>query len=490
MTRQSRTAFLLACATACCPAAGLLLTGCGKSAGPAGQQAGALVRDAAPSLPPLSQPRLLTVPGEVRPVAGDWVDSSDASLRQSDRHLQNKVADQSQQSFLPVTDGTATNNNPAARPAHVQPKAGPYQPPAPAQAGPYTVEGIQRIKEPAPLAQPAAPAATYVAPNFQTPSLAPVQPAAPTFQPPLQTQFVAQRQPMVGPARDRSGLRAVSERINALNHQAVGLANRGALHAAREDLIQSLRIAAQSLDAADGTSAYSSALDQGLTALVEAEDFALHGAAATVPMRVEDIVVGHRTAVLHDLQGQEISPVIAMQRYYGYAGERLTFAGGEMPAAADTLFWLGKVHNGLARQSQQADRLQGPQAMVCFRAALSVAPQHYLAANELGVLLARYGQLQDAKALLQQSVTTRSHAEGWQNLAIVHKRLGETQLATLAEQELAALGGTSALAAANKANAVRWVEPKTFAASGGQNQSWEQPTGPVASQPRSTGARR
>jgi hypothetical protein len=87
-------------------------------------------------------------------------------------------------------------------------------------------------------------------------------------------------------------------------------------------------------------------------------------------------------------------------------------------------------------------------------------------------------------------VTTRSHAEGWQNLAIVHKRLGETQLATLAEQELAALGGSNALAAANKSNAVRWVEPKTFAASGGQNQSWEQPTGPVAAQPRSAGVRR
>lgn len=294
----------------------------------------------------------------------------------------------------------------------------------------------------------------------------------------------------MGPRRDRSGFGAVTERINALNYQAVALANRGALFAAREDLLQSLRIATQSLDAADGTSAYSQSLEQGLTALNEAEDFALHGSAGTVPMRIEDIVAGHRTPVLREQAGQETSPVIAMQRYYGFAGERLTAAAGELPAAADTLFWLGKVHNSLARQSQHADRLQGPQAMVCFRAALSVAPQHYLAANELGVLLARYGQLQDAKTLLQQSVTTRSHAEGWQNLAIVHKRLGENELATLAEQELAALGGRGSLAGNTGSSAVRWVEPKTFAATGGQAQSWDQPTSPATAQSRAAGTRR
>lgn len=496
MTRLSRTAFLLACCTGSFTSAGLLVTGCGKSAGPAEHRALSPVRTTTVApLPPLREPRLLAVPGEIRPVAGDWADSPDAAFRYSERHQQKDVVDRSPTSFAPTTSGAAAAPSTPVRPAVVQPKPGPIQQPAPVQAGPYTVEGIQRFKEPAAVAPPVT---TFAAPSFNAPSIAPIQQASPTFQPPRQPQFVAQRSPVMGPPRDRSGLRPVSERINAINHQAIGLANRGALFAAREDLIQSLRIATQSLDAFEGTSAYSHALDQGLTALNEAEDFALHGAAATVPMRVEDIVAGHRTPVLRDLQGQEVSPVIAMQRYYGFAGERLTFAAGQLPAAADTLFWLGKVHNGLARQSQQADRLQGPQAMVCFRAALSAAPQHYLAANELGVLLAHYGQLHDAKALLQQSVTTRSHAEGWQNLAIVHKRLGETELAQLAEQEFAAAGGRTALASAGNSGAVKWVEPKTFAASGGQTpsaggqaQSWEQPTGPVAAQPRSaTGARR
>jgi len=327
--------------------------------------------------------------------------------------------------------------------------------------------------------------------------MAPLQAEQPVFR---QAQLPVASQPVMqpsGPARDRSSFRAVQERIAGMNQQAIHLANRGALFAAREDLLQSLRLASQSLDAAEGTSAYSVSLDQGLTALAEAEDFAQQGATSTKPIQIDQIVAGHRTPVLHNLDSTELSPVIAMQQYYGFAGDRLTASAGNLPAAADSLFWLGKVHSALARESAQADRMQGPQAMVCFRAALTVAPQHYLAANELGVLLARYGQLQDAKRLLQQSVNAKAHPEGWQNLVIVHRRLGEEQLATLAEQELVAMTGRSVPAApAGTKPPVTWLEPKAFATSGRQTDSWESPTapnspaGPLANQPRSTGTRR
>lgn len=274
----------------------------------------------------------------------------------------------------------------------------------------------------------------------------------------------------------------------ALNYQAIRLANRGALYAAKEDLLQALRIATQSLDAAEGTGAHSQALNQGLTALREAEDFALHGAMATEPLEIGQIIAGHRTPVLREQAGQEISPVIAMQQYYGYAGQRLSFAAGDLPAAADSLFWLGKVHNSLARQSVQADRLQGPQAMVCFRAALAVAPQHHLAANELGVLYARYGELNEAKKLLQQSVASKPHAEGWQNLAIVHERLGEAQLAQLAKQEFALAAARSPTAGKNQPP-VTWLDTKAFAATAGPQPTPSGPSSAVATQPNN-GTRR
>jgi tetratricopeptide (TPR) repeat protein len=491
MPRFRRTAILLAC----CTPAGLFFAGCGQQESTPIQAAAKLpVSDV--SLPPLREPRLLPPTGDVRP-AGDWVDASDASLRQSERHL--RGADQTLQRGISAPSPTVdlnpnTYTGPVARPAE-----SPRRPTMPTQVGPYPMDPPPVIREPAPetAAPRTAALPTNVAPQTSTtqpitpPSFTGLSLTSPTEQPQEYRQIPPLEPPggpVIGPPRDRSGFRAVAERIHALNLQAVDLANRGALYAAREDLIQSLRIATQSLDAADGTNAYSQALDQGFTALQEAEDFALHGAAATTPIPVEQIVVGHRTPVLKDRANQEIPPVIAMQQYYGYAGERLTFAAGELPAAADTLYWLGKVHNALARQSVQADRLQGPQAMVCFRAALSVAPQHYLAANELGVLLARYGQLHDAKKLLQQSVTTRSHPEGWQNLAIVHQRLGEKEMAALAEQELYALTGQRQINTSRPA--VHWLEPKAFAKTGGQP-GWDTPSAaPLASQPRSPGARR
>jgi tetratricopeptide (TPR) repeat protein len=492
MSHFSRTAFLLACITP----AGLSLVGCGQPAAPAARPAITPVRPVATSLPPIREPRLIAVPSDVRPVAGEWLDSShDGGLRYSERHLQGsgsetpqRIAAPTEPSPLGAPSGQPEVSEDVRRRLIVRQPAAPTASPAPRQAGPYSE---QLPESPTPVLAPQAPfaaAAPSPPPTFRSPALAPVQETQPPpfRQAPLQVSTPA---PTMGPLRDRSGFRAVQERVAAMNQQAISLAQRGALFAAREDLIQALRLAAQSLDAADGTNGYSLALDQGLTALDEANDFALH-ASSTAPIQIDQIVIGHRTPVLQDQRDQQLSPVIAMQQYYGFAGERLTAAAGELPAAAETLFWLGKVHTALARQSTQADRLHGPQAMVCYRAALTTSPQHYLAANELGVLLARYGQLQDAKRLLQQSVNARSHAEGWQNLVIVHRRLAEPDLARLAEQELIALTGKPAPAAPTSGRPpVQWVEPKAFAAAG-QPDSWEGSASPVASQPRGTSTRR
>jgi tetratricopeptide (TPR) repeat protein len=480
MSRLRRTALLVAC---CTPAG--LFVGCNQSPPPPSFAPAPTARPLMKTVPSLSEPRLLTVPTDVRPVAGDWVEGSDAALRHSDRHQQGTAVEPYQPQRIAAPAAAAPISEPPPSVNVVRPITSLPHESLPAQAGPYSVEQVQ------PFANPSAPIASSAPQMFAAPSIAPHQATnPPAFQPP---QFVASATPapVLGPARDRSGFQAVSERIVALNYQAIRLANRGAVYAAKEDLLHALRIASQSLDAADGTSAYSQALNQGLTALREAEDFALHGAAATQPLEIDQIIAGHRTPVLREQAGYELSPVVAMQQYYGYAGQRLTFAAGELPAAADSLFWLGKVYNSLARQSVQADRLQGPQAMVCFRAALAAAPQHYLAANELGVLFARYGELNEAKKLLQQSVTVKPHAEGWQNLAIVHERLGETQLAQLAKQEFTLAASRSPTAGKNQPP-VTWLDTKQFAATAGPQPTWEQPakSSAVAAQPNQNSSRR
>jgi len=132
----------------------------------------------------------------------------------------------------------------------------------------------------------------------------------------------------------------------------------------------------------------------------------------------------------------------------------------------------------------------GPQAIVFHQAALATDGGNWLAANELGVLLARYGQLADARRLLLHSVSVHPHVEGWHNLAIVHGRLGETDLAQRAEHErqlLARLGGKSS---AESSEMVRWVDPQTFAASGGPDVHWPAEVAPKAVAAAPSGPRR
>jgi hypothetical protein len=72
-------------------------------------------------------------------------------------------------------------------------------------------------------------------------------------------------------------------------------------------------------------------------------------------------------------------------------------------------------------------------------------------------------------------------------LAAVHRRLGETDLAQRAEVEQQSLERQGA--APTDTNAmVRFVDPKTFAASGGGDVSW--PASVAAKQPQTAGTTR
>jgi hypothetical protein len=72
---------------------------------------------------------------------------------------------------------------------------------------------------------------------------------------------------------------------------------------------------------------------------------------------------------------------------------------------------------------------------VFFQAALTVNDQNALAATELADLLADVGQVHEARQLLLLSVSAQPTAQAWTKLAAVHRRLGEAELASLADQE-------------------------------------------------------
>ena len=104
---------------------------------------------------------------------------------------------------------------------------------------------------------------------------------------------------------------------------------------------------------------------------------------------------------------------------------------------------------------------------------MAAVDRNFLAANELGVLMARYGQLQEARRLLVHSVQVQPQVEAWHNLAVVHERLGEADLATRAAYErelLAQRMPAPSLASGN----VEWVDAKTFAAHSPGEVPWEE----------------
>ena len=66
------------------------------------------------------------------------------------------------------------------------------------------------------------------------------------------------------------------------------------------------------------------------------------------------------------------------------------------------------------------------------------------------------------------------HAEGWHNLAVVHRRLGEEDLARLADHERQVASQRATLPTLSDAT-IRWVDTKTFAAASPDAVAWPEP---------------
>ena len=262
-----------------------------------------------------------------------------------------------------------------------------------------------------------------------------------------------------------AALATVADRVDKMTGRAFALAERGALYSAKAEFHQALRAIAQSLGAQSGSKRYSTALAFGLQALDEADDFATHAQHGPV-VDVQLIVDAHQTPLLKPYDLATVPPVVAMQRYYLFAQEQLVMACGGAPVAARVYYGLGKLHMVLGKGSAMAERLQGPKAMAFQQTALILDPMNYLAANELGVLLARFGKYPEARAVLQHSLAIRPLPETWQNLSVVHRELGEMQLAdqSLANWQYAVQqrqpSGSQQTAAAH--SIVQWVPPQQF----------------------------
>lgn len=261
-------------------------------------------------------------------------------------------------------------------------------------------------------------------------------------------------------------LEAIANEADMHSRNAFMLAGRGAYYAARAEFIMALRLIAQGLDGQYRTNMHSRALAAGLTALKEVEDLFPDRWRLEGDLDLTAIVARHHTPVLHGASLDGLTPLRAAQSYLTFAQEQLGTAGAKEVAASIALYGLGKLYSYLAVQAAGTSRAAAPKAMVFYQSALLVNPRHYLASNDLGVLLARAGRFEDARAALEHSAGLSRQWETWHNLARVYRQLGQLPCAQYAEQQVAAIRRELAQRSGGgrgSSGLVQWVDPAQFA---------------------------
>ena len=222
-------------------------------------------------------------------------------------------------------------------------------------------------------------------------------------------------------------------------------AARGALFSARSRLVEALRLASEGLDALTGGDDHRRALHDAFDTLDEADK--LRAAA----------LVGHaHVGTTTVTPGSSVS----WEQCQARALEQLHRALAGSPVAAPTLHALGKLYAHWADAGSTAFADAPGRARVMFRAACGIDPSHVAAANDLGVLEARQGNLPAAQMWLSQSLALAPHPATWQNWTVVQQQA----------QQGGVVSPTLATASAPAPwQGVQWVGPQAFA---GTTQPW------------------
>jgi tetratricopeptide (TPR) repeat protein len=238
------------------------------------------------------------------------------------------------------------------------------------------------------------------------------------------------------------------------------LSRRGAAFAARQEFYSSLRILAQAHDTQAGGTAYTQALRDAIIALKEAEDFIVSDTETQIGLNVDAVVEGHSTKLISATEASNMTAIEAMQRYFAFASSQLRVSSGQNAVAAEALYCLGKLHTVQAKFGTNASKLDIAKAIVFHQAAIASDGSNFRSANELGVLMANSGRLQESQDMLKRSLQIQQLPQAWKNLAVVHQRSGQDQLAQLAQKEFLISSQQNSTGMSD--NTIRWVETAQF----------------------------
>jgi tetratricopeptide (TPR) repeat protein len=381
----------------------------------------------------------------------------------------------------PMPKETAASKQPVV--AAVAPGTPPSDAPEPHVAKQTPSEPPVAVAPPTEPPLAVSPAVAPMAPQHET---APYVAAAPRpTQRPIMVPTDRDREVSQRDAHAAHSSRFMAEVSQADTQVAHGfqLAERGAIYLARADFVSAIKLIAQANDVETGTRQFSRAVTAGLVALKESGDF-VRQSPTVEDVDLAKIVSGHKTSVLKNVDVSEMAPTVAAQLYYDFARDQLAAASGQELVASMALYGLAK-----ATVVGNDNKLHQPeytgQAMALYQTAMMVEPKNFRAANELGVLLANHGQLKLAEEMLTRSASLAPCAATWQNLAMVHSRMGDKQLAEQMQKQAREMQRSGPAAAGP---AVQWVDPSTFASVAPATDAPLPP--PVATKTESTSAKK
>jgi tetratricopeptide (TPR) repeat protein len=315
-------------------------------------------------------------------------------------------------------------------------------------------------------------------PPVEAPNAAPAEMPAAEIASPLKT---------TSPDRERSEqLEQVARQVDCQTRHGFDLAGRGAYFAARSEFLAALRLLTEGLDTDQKTNAHGRALTAALTAMREAEEFLPGESRVKADADLTQVIAAHATPVLKDKK-ENVTSMAALKCYFTFAQEQFAAAVGNEVAGSMTLYALGKLHDSLAKKKSGLAPAAESKAMVYYQAALLAYPKNFMAANDLGVLLAQCGHCAEARTVLEHSLSLSPQAVTWHNLAVVYAQLGQPALARQADGQAAALQQaelvrrTATLGTVN--NTVVWMDRQAFAQTSSNTPSSPGATPPVRQTP-------
>jgi len=274
-------------------------------------------------------------------------------------------------------------------------------------------------------------------------------------------QVDVHRQSLHETYRRAERLESLARLADARTRSGFELAARGAPFAARREFIAALRIVAQGLDTEDKTKRHSEALAAGLRALEQADDFLPGVGQLEAELDVARIAEGHQTDVLRGADLPTVTPLAALQAYLTTAQQHLGESVRGEIAGSMALRGLGKLYEQLDNQEGVNVQAAQAKAIVFYQAAILAAHANHLAANDLGVLLARNGRWEQARAALRHAASLAPSTTIVRNLAVVCERLGDAPAAAYYYQLVRQFDNGS-----TADRPIRWVDQEAFTRQG------------------------